>query len=122
MHQEALELARDLSARSTIKIKVGAVIFDKNGILAWGWNNPGNGYGDHAEHMAIRRFVRGNHTCTAPIYIAVFASRKGRPITSRPCKNCEKLLRGYNVSGSIYYKKEELEGYFVAYIVNEEYV
>ena len=122
MHQEALELARDLSARSTIKIKVGAVIFDKNGILAWGWNNPGNGYGDHAEHMAIRRFIRGNHTCKNDVYIAVFASRKGRPITSRPCQACEKLLRGYGVSGSVYYKKEELEGYFVSYTVNEEYV
>ena len=123
MKTKALELARDLSERSTIKIKVGAVIYTKNKILSWGWNNPGDGYGDHAEHMAVRRFIRAyRNVSSIPAYIAVFSTRKGKSITSRPCGNCEKLLRSVGVRGADYFRKEELDGKFVRYLVSEEYV
>lgn len=126
IQDKALELAKDLSARSIIKIKVGAVIFDKHDIISWGWNNPGNGYGDHAEHMALRRWLStrlaGGRSGGRCLYIAVYSSRKGRPITSRPCAKCEKVLRRYGIKGSVYYKKEELEGHFVSYRVEETYV
>jgi len=120
---DALKLAADLSARSIIKIKVGAVIFNDDKIIAWGWNNPGSGFGDHAEHMAIRRFVRSNHFRSAANYrIAVYSTRKGKPITSRPCRNCERLIRRYGIKGSVYFRKEEINGRFVPYRVSEEYV
>lgn len=120
---KALELAKDLSQRSIIKIKVGAVIFNKNEILSWGWNNPGNGLGDHAEHMAIRRLVRSNNLRGASdLRIAVYSTRKGKTITSRPCSNCERLLRRFGIRGSVYYRKEEAEGRFLTYLVDESYV
>lgn len=104
--EQALELAKDLSGRSVIKIKVGAVIYDKNGILFWGWNNPGNGFGDHAEHMAVRRYLRSYRTGThSALCVAVYSSRKGRTITSKPCKNCQEILKLAGVKEMSYWLK-----------------
>ena len=123
MKTKALALAKDLSARSTIKIKVGAVVYNKREIISWGWNNPGLGYGEHAEFMAIRRInIRAIQYPDLPIFIAVYSSRKGKPITSRPCKECEKIIRSIGIRGVNYFRKEELEGEFVSYEVSEVYV
>lgn len=122
METRAIELAKDLSKRSSIKIKVGAVVYNKREIISWGWNNPGDGTGDHAEHMAIRRYVsRSILYPDLPLYICVYSSRKGKTITSRPCKKCESLLRRFNFAGSTYWRKEEIDGRFVVYLVSEEY-
>lgn len=122
MKTKALTLAKDLSGRSTIKIKVGAVVYNKREIVSWGWNNPGQGYGEHAESMAIRRL--NNRTIqhpNLPLFISVYASRKGKPITSRPCRDCERFLRSVHIHGASYLRKEELDGKFVSYEVSEEY-
>ncbi len=110
--KQALELARDLSERSDIKIKVGAVIFDKDGIVSWGWNNPGRGYGEHAEAMAIRRLNLRLVDDWSSLRIAVYSTRKGRPITSKPCTNCQKLLEGVGILRAVYYRKYEINGKF----------
>ena len=121
--EKAFKLAQDLSFRSTIKIKVGAVLYNKQGIIAWGWNNPGNGYGEHAEHMAIRRWLSNyNANDSRGIYIAVYSSRKGRPITSRPCSNCERLLKAYGVKGVYYQRKALSNGRFSISRLDEQYV
>lgn len=96
----AMELAKDICERSTVKIQVGAVLFNKKGIIAWGWNNLGNGLGEHAEAMAVLRGRRKNILNGASI--AVYSLRRGVPITSRPCRNCESLLRSYGIQGTVY--------------------
>ena len=123
MKTKALALAKDLSARSIIKIKVGAVIFNKREIVSWGWNHPGNGYGEHAEFMAIHRI--SNRSIRYPdlsLFIAVYSTRKGKPITSRPCGNCERVLRNVGIRGAVYLRKEEIDGRFFVGEVKEEYV
>ena len=122
MKTKALALAKDLSARSTIKIKVGAVVYNKREIISWGWNNPGLGYGEHAEFMSIRRInSRSIKHPDLPIFIAVYSARKGKAITSRPCRECEKVIRSVGIRGANYLRKEELDGEFVSYEVSEEY-
>lgn len=120
VQSRAMQLAEDLSARSTVKIKVGAVLYNNNEIIAWGWNNPGrDGLGEHAEHMAIRRFLRTfGYGEFRNVHVAVYSSRKGKPITSKPCARCEYLLRSWGVAGATYLRKYEREGHYV--ILQEE--
>jgi deoxycytidylate deaminase len=99
----AFQLAKDLSERSIIKIKVGAVIYNKEGIVSWGWNNPGkDGRGEHAECMAVRRLVGVYPGTTSSLSIAVFSSRKGRPNNSRPCARCQEVLRSRGIKNYVY--------------------
>jgi hypothetical protein len=93
------QLAIDLLDRSTCHVQVAAVIADQHGIFSWGWNHSGrDGYGEHAEAAAIRRANpwRLDHST---IYIA--GRRKGQ-VFSRPCADCQKLLKGYGVWFTVY--------------------
>jgi pyrimidine deaminase RibD-like protein len=81
-------------------VQVAAVVVDWNGrVMSWGWNNSGrDGYGEHAEAAAIRRAnpwrLKG-----ATIYVA---GKRSKPVMSRPCKDCLKLLAGYGISRAAY--------------------
>ena len=81
------ELAIDLLPRSTCTVQVAAVIADKHGIFAWGWNSPGNGFGEHAEAAAIRRASR-DRMVGASIYVASRRMRNEKTILSMPCDKC----------------------------------
>jgi cytidine deaminase len=92
------QLAVDLLPRSTCSVKVAAVLVDKWGhIFAWGWNNSGPiGYGQCAERHAIiranKKRLRGSK-----IYVAGTRSRNLKPVPSKPCEYCQKLLDHYGV-------------------------
>lgn len=81
------ELAIDLLPRSICTVQVAAVIADKRGIFAWGWNSAGNGFGEHAEAAAIRRGSR-DRMVGATIYVASRRQRTGRAVMSLPCDKC----------------------------------
>ena len=78
-------LAVDLLDRSICLVQVAAVIFDKHGIFAWGWNNVGIGFGIHAEAHAIERSNRRRLTGAS---IAIAGRRRGRVVPSKPCMSC----------------------------------
>jgi cytidine deaminase len=123
IRSKAFQLAKDLSERSIIKIKVGAVIYNKEGIISWGWNNPGkDGRGEHAECMAIRRLVGVYPGATSILSIAVFSSRKGRPNTSRPCARCQEVLGARGIKNYVYNIKIQVaEDLFEIRQVSETY-
>lgn len=81
----ARELAIDIAERSICAVQVGAVLSDTHGIFAWGWNNGGDGFGEHAEQMALKRANR-KRLKGAVITIASFRRRNGKPVLSLPCK------------------------------------
>lgn len=81
------KLAEALLKRSTCSVRVAAVIADKNGIFSWGWNNVGQGYGQHAEAHAITR-ANKKRLYGATIYVASERNRSGRTIISKPCFSC----------------------------------
>jgi deoxycytidylate deaminase len=85
------QLAIDLTNRSVCSVRVAAVIWDANGIFAWGWNSSGaNGLGEHAEIHAIRR---ANRARLANSSIAVAGRRKANNVVvSFPCANCTARL------------------------------
>lgn len=83
------ELAEALLRRSVCAVQVGAVLLDSYGVFAWGWNHAGTGDGQHAESHALSRANKKRcHGAT----VCVAAARKGHPITSRPCVDCEREL------------------------------
>ena len=78
------ELVASLCNRSSCRIKMAAVLSDRWGVFAWGWNGSGyDGMGQHAEEHAIGR-ANKNRLKGATITIA----GKGRkPVCSFPCIN-----------------------------------
>lgn len=63
---------------------MAAVLSDKYGIFAWGWNHLGNtGYGTHAEEHAISR---ANRNRLKGATITVYGIRRKTPVFSRPCE------------------------------------
>jgi len=82
------ELAVDLTKRSICAVQVAAVIFDKHGVFAWGWNSAGpDGFGEHAEAHAIRRSNKSRLE-GASIAIAGRRKRNGAVVVSFPCADC----------------------------------
>lgn len=101
------EIALSLLSRSPCQTQVAAVLSDKKGHFAWGWNHPGyDGYGEHAEHHAIKR---GNpqRLMGARITIASRRRSSGNLLLSRPCEchrhrgkegSCLTLLRRVGIA------------------------
>ena len=90
------ELVEMLLERSICAVQVGAVIADKQGVFSWGWNHVGDGFGKHAEIHAIER-ANKERLLGATIYIAAKRVRTGKPITARPCYNCDPVLDKYRL-------------------------
>lgn len=90
------ELTTIIAKRSSCNVKVGAVLFDKHGIFAWGWNSSGRtGYGQCAEQHAIER---ANRSRLVGASIHIVSLRKGKEICSIPCLNCMPILSKAKVS------------------------
>lgn len=100
------ELTIDLLPRSTCAVQVAAVIADKHGIHSWGWNSVGpSGFGMHAEHHALIRANRKRLKRSTLYVTSARTRRKGswpNPILSKPCAECESMIRAYGVRHVIY--------------------
>lgn len=90
------QLALDLIPRSICAVKVAAVIADRQGIFSWGWNNSGDGFGEHAEAAAIRR-ANKKRLEGSTIYIAGLRDRNSKPVNSKPCPACERLVKKWGL-------------------------
>lgn len=89
------DLATNLLARSTCSVKVASVICDAHDdIIAWGWNNVGNGFGCHAEAHAISR-ANKRRLWFGTIYVASERARNAKTINSRPCQECQSLINNW---------------------------
>jgi deoxycytidylate deaminase len=85
------QLAIDLLPRSTCNVQVAATISDGRGIFAWGWNNPGKGFGECAEAAAIRR-ANKERLLGSVIFVAGRRNRNGKIVGSKPCDSCKKKI------------------------------
>ena|SRR3990167_6641487 len=85
------QLVIDLIPRSICAVQVAAAICDRHGIVSWGWNSVGNGFGEHAEAAAIRRANR-KRLLGSTIYVAATRLRNGKNVIARPCTVCSGLL------------------------------
>jgi hypothetical protein len=70
--------------------------------------------------MAVERYIREGHYYSAinPVRIAIYSTRKGRPITSRPCAKCFPRLRFIKLNGAVYNIKQETYHGSGKYIIN----
>lgn len=102
------ELALDLLPRSICSVQVAAVVADKNGIFAWGWNSAGSGFGEHAEAAAIRRANR-KRLRGATIYVASQRMRNNKTVCSAPCVDCHEII--VNSGLKVIYRDSDGEWY-----------
>jgi len=100
--REPEELTVDLLSRSTCNVQVAAVLADKEGIFSWGWNGVGGGYGMHAEVHCLLRANR-KRMAGATLYVASQRNRNSKPITSKPCWECEAMIRWAKI-GKCYWR------------------
>lgn len=97
------ELALDLVSRSTCRVKVAAVIWDAWGVVSWGWNHAGDGFGQCAEHHAL---TRANAKRLRGAAIAIAARRGNKTILSRPCQKCWSRLKKKKLKAAFYTNHE----------------
>lgn len=101
----ARQLVLDLLERSTLKVRVAAVVSDRHGrIISWGWNH---GY-VHAEEHALSR---ANPKRIPGSTVTVAGRRRsGNWVLGRPCtkkgKNCLGMIFGRGVLKVEYLDKE----------------
>lgn len=97
------KLAIDISGRSSCSVQVGAVITDRKGrLVSWGWNNTGlDGFGRCAEHSAIMR-SNPKRLKDSIIYVAGFRAKNSNPVTSKPCRECQKIIAWAGISQAHY--------------------
>lgn len=89
-----VEVVTSLLNRSTCAVQVAACVSDPCGIHAWGWNSAGlSGMGEHAEAHCLRRANRGR-LLRSVLWVAARRQRNGRPVTARPCLDCQQLIKG----------------------------
>jgi hypothetical protein len=103
--QPSTELVQQLLSRSVCRVQMSAVISDRHGIFAWGWNHAGaDGFGEHAECCAIRR-ANPTRLRGASITVAGRRVRTGRPVVSLPCMDCMDAILKCGISTVIYHDK-----------------
>ena len=99
MHKPSnpIEVAIAMCNRSVCNVRVGAVIWDANGIISWGWNSAGpSGMGQCAEIHAISR---ANRLRLSNSNIAIAGRRKASTVvTSFPCSGCFARLTKYKLN------------------------
>jgi deoxycytidylate deaminase len=104
-----LSLAMELSLKSDMRQKHGAVIVRSGRVLATGWNllknDPNNVSKEHLEkycstHAEAMAVARCRKAAGATIYIA--RNKKGQERFSKPCSGCERLLIMAGISRVVY--------------------
>lgn len=99
------QLAIDLCYRSSCSVKMAAIISDKVGIISWGWNHLGTGFGCHAEEHAISR---ANRKRLKGATITVVGIRKKNFVYALPCQNkCMPLIIAAGISKIEFFDKEQ---------------
>src|SRR5258706_10752102 len=101
------QIAVDIAGRSRCSVRVGACLVDRKGrIFATGWNGIGpDGMGQCAECHALGRANR-KRLSGSIVYVAGFRTRTGKPVTSRPCPNCLRMLCWAGILSARYLTKE----------------
>lgn len=104
-----LSLAMELSLKSDMKQRHGAVIVRSGRVLAHGWNllknDPNNISNEHLErfcsvHAEAMAIARCKKAVGATIYIA--RNKSGRERFSKPCDNCEKAIKEAGIARVVY--------------------
>lgn len=106
IRQKPTDIALQLLSRSSCRVQMSAVVHDKHGIFAWGWNHAGaDGLGEHAECCAIRR-ANPRRLHNATITVAGQRKKSQRPVISLPCMDCMDAILKQNITRVTYHDKE----------------
>lgn len=99
------DLAIDLLRRSACKVRMAAVISDRHGIYAWGWNHSLGDYSMHAEIHALSR-SNPSRRKDSTITVAGERAKSGNVVLSRPCEDCLTRLKTHGILSMRYQDKE----------------
>ena len=113
------ELAVDLLDRSTFKIQHAAVLSDKRGPFAWGWNHPISDFTEHAEKHAMER-ANPKRVAGSCLTVAGRKKNNGNWVYSKPCaKKCLPLAAHFGVRWLEFINKQ---GEWEIWRLDSEYV
>lgn len=111
-HDDPRDLALGLALRSDLKtFNVGAVIFDKHGPFAWGWNHwrqrGANGLISicaerHALGIEGERSVNRCRLMGATIAVAGYKKHNGNLFLARPCSICFPFIVKFGIRKIVY--------------------
>ena len=90
--QDPTDVVIGLLERSSCAVQVAALVVDRNGIYAWGWNSSGDGYGQCAEAHCLSR-ANPKRLSESTMYVAARRQRNARTVTSRPCDRCQRIIK-----------------------------
>ncbi len=87
------EIVQSLLKRSDCAVQVAAVLSDKKGVFAWGWNHMGSdGFGEHAEINCLKR-ANHNRIEGAVLWVASRRKKSKNPVCSKPCAACYPIVK-----------------------------
>jgi len=87
------EVCLSLLKRSDCHVQMAAVLSDKNGIFAWGWNSAGpSGLGEHAEENCLKR-ASHKRASGAVMWVAGRYKKSKNNVNANPCAFCWPLLK-----------------------------
>lgn len=87
-----LSISKNNYNKSHLEYKHGKYVSRKN-----------NGHYNAARHAECASLVRiGKEDCTELTFVNIRVNNNGEPAKSKPCVNCERLLRSFNVK-EVYY-------------------
>jgi pyrimidine deaminase RibD-like protein len=101
-----LEHALEVATRSKCRYRHGCVVVYRGQVVATATNqrvgNPDEGWRRahiHAEHAAL--VAAGDKAYGAKVYVAR-VDAAGKPVESKPCRKCERLLEKFKVGAVIW--------------------
>lgn len=98
------EVAESLLNRSSCSVQVAAILVDKWGIFAWGWNSMGpDGRGQHAEDHCLKR-ANKSRLANAIMYVCARRTRNKKIVTAKPCEQCQPKLKNI---GTVCYRDKD---------------
>lgn len=92
---------RKVAAKSPCRNRHAAILLDSaDRVICWGYNRGGFRFSLHAEVDAITKWLRAYRPRgrRAATIVVARVSRRGEFLGSKPCQQCEALIRAVNLN------------------------
>ena len=115
-HKKWLEFAMNIAKNSDMHHKHGAVLVKGGSVLSFSENVNHNdpffvstpNKNHHAETRCIRKY-KGSDVSGAVMYVARISNKDSRPMMSKPCENCQKVLKDSGIRKVFYTIDKEMD-------------
>lgn len=108
---KAIKLCKEVAKNSTMRYKIGSIIFDNhNGNYVLGYNrsfgvkdkNRNKPFSLHSEEMSILKAIRRDFNFENSTMVIIRINKTDKKCGCKPCKNCRRLIEKVGIK-TIYY-------------------